>query len=104
MGVDVFLFDLNVLTQTDENGFFQFDQDLANNKSIQFSKNGYANKVIRYKKDQEINIILKVLHVELDEIGIKEKYSILGNNKAINIEHKSLVDNFISSTSSIPSS
>lgn len=98
-GVDVLLVDMDFLIKTNDKGFFQFDQDITDNIYIQFSKYGYANKIIQYKKDQELNIILRKLHVELDEIGIQEKNSVLGNNKAINIEHKSIIDNFISSAS-----
>ena len=98
-GVDVLLLDINLLLQTDESGVFQFEQDVTSNTYIQFTKHGYANVVVQYEKDQELKVMLRELHVELDEIGIQEKNSILGNNKAVNIEHKSLQDNFISSTS-----
>jgi len=97
--VDVFISDFNLLTQTDEKGFFQIEQDISLDAFIQFSKYGYANKVVRCIDNQDFTVVLKSLHVELDEIGIQEKKSILGNNEAINIEHKSLQGNFISSTS-----
>ena len=98
-GVDVFLYDLNLLTQTDNIGVFELEQNITNNSFVQFSKYGYANKVIQYKKDNPIIVVLKKLHVELDEIGIQEKSSVLGNNKTLNIEHKSLKDNHLLSTS-----
>ena len=78
---------------------FYINQDIRINSSIQFSKYGYSNKVVKYQEDRDFKIILDILHVELDEIGIQEKNSILGNNETINIEHKSLKDNFISSSS-----
>jgi len=97
--VDVFLPDQGLLLNTDEKGMFVLDEELVKNSYIEFSKFGYASKMIKYQNSDNLIVFLQKLHVELDEIGIQEKYSFLGNNKTLNIEHKSLVTNFISSTS-----
>ena len=42
-----------------------------------------------------MKVILKNLHVELDEVGIIETHNFLGNSKLTNIEKKSLKNNFL---------
>ena len=97
--VDIFLPDQGLLLNTDEKGMFVLDEELVKNSYVEFSKFGYASKMIKYQNSDDLIVFLQKLHVELDEIGIQEKYSFLGNNKTLNIENKSLVDNFISPTS-----
>tara|TARA_B100001142_G_scaffold330213_1_gene397052 strand:+ start:3414 stop:5624 length:2211 start_codon:yes stop_codon:yes gene_type:complete len=101
--VDVYISDLNLLIQTDLNGEFYFDSYIIDNTYVQFSKYGYSSKVVKYQNNENFTIILRQLHVKLDEIGIKESSSILGNNKTINIENKLLKNNFVSSTSLVES-
>ncbi len=98
-GVSIFLIDYNMLVTSNGDGAFTINKDLPNNTYLEFTKQGYKNKVITYSKEEKIEVVLSKLHVELDEIGIKETYSVLGNSKTLNIEHKSLSNNFISSTS-----
>ena len=101
--VDVYISDLNLLIKTDVNGEFYFDNYIIDNTYIQFSKYGYSSKVVKYQNNENFTVILRQLHVELDEIGIKESSIVLGNNKTTNIENKSLKNNFVSSTSLVES-
>ena len=55
--------------------------------------------VVKLEDSNNMVFKLRKLHVELDEIGIQESVSNLGNYKLINIEKKSLANNFSSSTS-----
>ena len=48
--VDVFLADQNIITKTDAKGMFFFDEDLPTNTYINFFKNGYISKLVKYKK------------------------------------------------------
>ena len=97
--VNVLLADENILLTTDENGEFQFKSKLTNNIYITFHKQGFASKVIQYQKNQELKIVLKKLHVTLDEVGVVESYSDLGNSKLVSIDKKSLEDNFLNANS-----
>ena len=97
--VGVFLVDQNLLLKTNSDGIFLTEELIPNNSYLEFYKSGYNSRVIQYNSGQEIKIFLKKLHVELDEIGIQENVSFLGNYKHLNIEKKSLNNNFIASTS-----
>ena len=66
---------------------------------IEFYKLGYESLVVKLEDSNDLVFKLRKLHVELDEIGIQESVSNLGNYKLINIEKKSLANNFSSSTS-----
>ena len=59
------------------------------------TKQSFLN-IIHQKK---IKIVLKKLHVELDEVGIIETHNFLGNSKLTNIEKKSLKNNFLNNSS-----
>ncbi len=97
--VDIFLVEQNLLLQTNSEGVFLIEEMIPNNSYLEFYKSGYGSEVIQYKNGEEIKVVLKKLHVELDEIGIRESVSVLGNNKVVNIEKKSLKNKFMSSTS-----
>ena len=97
--VNVFLVDQKILIKSSDDGTFLINKDIPNNSYIEFYKLGYSNKVVLYKIDEPVHVLLEKLHIELDEIGIQETISILGNSKTINIENKSLSDNFMSSNS-----
>ena len=97
--VDVFLVQQNLLLKTNESGVFVLDDIIPNNSYLEFYKVGYASSVFQYKEGDKIKVFLKKLHVELDEIGIQENVTVLGNYKHLNIEKKSLNNNFIYSTS-----
>ena len=99
--VSVFFSDQNILINTTNDGSFSFDYDLPNISYLHFYKHGYASKLIKYQKDQELKIILKKLHVTLDEVGIIDSYNDLGNNKLTNIEKKSLEDISLNSNSMV---
>ena len=97
--VGVFLVDQNLLLSTNTNGVFILDENFPNNSYLEFYKNGYESQVVQYSYGNELKVILQKMHVELDEIGIQENVSVLGNYKFLNIEKKSLNDNFTSSNS-----
>ena len=53
---------------------------------IEFYKLGYESFVVKLEDSNNMVFKLRKLHVELDEIGIQESVSNLGNYKLINIE------------------
>ena len=101
--VNVFLSDQNILLYSNNDGTFISKQDIPNNSYIHFYKFGYASKVIKYKSDQEFKVILEDLHINLDEVGVVESFSELGNTKLTNIEKKSLEDVFLKNNSMVES-
>jgi iron complex outermembrane receptor protein len=101
--VNVFLSDQNILLYSNNDGTFISKQDIPINSYIHFYKFGYASKVIKYKSDQEFKVILEDLHINLDEVGVVESFSELGNTKLTNIEKKSLEDVFLKNNSMVES-
>jgi len=88
--VNILFSDHNVLLLSNEDGEFVTELDVPNNSYISFYKDGYSSKNLKYVSGLELKIILQKLHVILDEVGVIESYSELGNNRLINIEKKSL--------------
>ena len=88
--VDVFLADQNILVKTNIDGVFFVDNNLPNNTYINFFKNGYISKLVKYKNNNDFKVILEKLHVTLDEVGVVESFSELGNSRLTSIEKKSL--------------
>ena len=88
--VDVFLVDQNIILKTDSDGKFHTDNNLPNNTYINFFKNGYNSKLVKYKNQENFVVVLNELHVALDEVGVVESYSELGNSRLTSIEKKSL--------------
>ena len=101
--VDVFLLDQNILLYSDEDGQFITELDIPNNSYISFYKQGYASKTIKYRTGVELKVVLEKLHVFLDEVGVTESLSELGNGRLVNIEKKSLKDVFLNVNSMIES-
>ena len=102
-GVSVFLSDQQILLFTDKNGSFSSIKEIPNNSYIQFYKFGYSSKVIQYNTGEKLNVTLDKLHVDLDEVGVSESFSQLGNNKLMSIDRKSLESNFATSNSIVES-
>ena len=88
--VNILLLDQNILLFSNAAGEFITELDIPNSSYISFYKDGYASKVLKYKSGVELKIILEKLHVVLDEVGVSESHSELGNSRLINIEKKSL--------------
>ena len=86
--VDVFLADQNILVKTNIDGVFFVDNNLPNNTYINFFKNGYISKLVKYKNNNDFKVILEKLHVTLDEVGVVESFSELGNSRLTSIEKK----------------
>ena len=99
--VTIFFPDQNILIYSNNDGKFITKLDIPDKSYINFFKNGYSSKTLKYKSDLELKIVLDKLHINLDEIGVTESYNILGNNKLSSIEKKSLKDDFSSSSSMI---
>ena len=99
--VDIYLSDQNILLYSDGNGEFVTESDIPNNSYINFYKNGYSTKKIKYTSNMTLEIVLNKLHVSLDEVGISSTHNKLGNSKLTNIEKKSL--NFLESNSMVES-
>ena len=96
--VDIYFADLDLLLISDENGLFAIPENISKKNIIEFYKLGYESLVVKLEDSNNLVFKLRKLHVELDEIGIQEIVSNLGNYKLINIEKKSLSNNFSSST------
>jgi len=90
--VNILFSDQNTLLFSNEDGEFVTEFDIPNNSYISFYKDGYSSKNLKYKSGLEFKIILEKLHIILDEVGVIESYSELGNSRLINIEKKSLSD------------
>ena len=88
--VNILFSDQNILLYSNEKGEFVAGLDIPNNSYIHFYKNGYTSKVLKYKSDVELKVILEKLHISLDEVRVTESRSELGNSKLVNIETKSL--------------
>ena len=88
--VAIFFPDQNIIIYSNNDGEFITKLDIPDNSYINFLKNGYSSKTLKYKSDLELKIVLDKLHITLDEVGIVESYSELGNSRLINIEKKSL--------------
>tara|TARA_B100001142_G_scaffold317436_2_gene358377 strand:- start:1455 stop:3683 length:2229 start_codon:yes stop_codon:yes gene_type:complete len=97
----IFLTDQKILLNTNKDGIFSTNIDIPNNSIIRFYKHGYASKIISYQKGGRLKVVLEKLHISLDEIGVSETFSELGNSKLTNIEKKSLNDVFLKSISMI---
>lgn len=93
--VNALFVEQDIQRYTDQNGVLYLEEKLPENCPIQFYKQGYATKLYTYEKDTPIIVILKKLHVDLDEVGVVESFNILGNSKLINIEKKTIEDNFL---------
>tara|TARA_B100000497_G_scaffold126044_1_gene163877 strand:+ start:369 stop:2579 length:2211 start_codon:yes stop_codon:yes gene_type:complete len=101
--VNIYLSDQNILLYSNEKGEFISESDIPNNSYINFYKNGYSTKVIRYVSNMSLDIILNKLHISLDEVGISRSYNKLGNSMLTSVEKKSVSDIFSYSTSMIES-
>jgi len=101
--VSVFIADQNILLKTNKLGEFFFESKLPNNTYLNFYKNGYVSKLVKYKEGSEFIVFLKKLHVTLDEVGVVESYSELGNTKLTNIDKKSLENVFLRDNSMVES-
>ncbi len=88
--VNIFYADQNLLIQTNNDGSFAFDQEIPKSSYLHIYKHGFASQFIRYKDQNDLTITLDQLHVDLDEVGVSESYSQLGNSKLTNIEKKSV--------------
>ena len=88
--VNIYFPDQKLLLISDKNGNFSIESNLPDKSLINFYKLGYASKIYTYRTGDKLNISLKKLHVELDEIGISDTYNELGSNKFTNIEKKKI--------------
>ncbi len=98
-GVEVTFEDQKIQLITDKKGNFFIKDKLPNNSYIYLYKLGFEPKVLRYNQNDNLKIILRELHVTLDEVGVTDSYSELGNIKLTNIEKRSLKDIFLTSSS-----
>ena len=92
--VDVFLVDQNIILKTNVDGRFYTDNYLANNAYINFFKNGYVSKLVKYKSEMnsgDFVVVLDELHVALDEVGVVESFSELGNSRLTSVEKSRLI-------------
>ena len=101
--VDVFLADQNIIVKTDIDGMFYIDDNLPNNTYINFFKSGYISKLVKYKNVKDFKVVLRELHLTLDEVGLVESYSELGNSRLTSIEKKSLDQVFTRENSMVES-
>ena len=57
--VSVFVADQNILLKTNKLGEFFFENTLPNNTYLNFYKNGYVSKLVKYKEGNEFKFFLK---------------------------------------------
>jgi len=88
--VNILFSDQNILLFSNEDGQFITELDIPNSSYISFYKDGYSSKTLKYESGVELKVILEKLHIILDEVGVVEFHSELGNSRLINIEKKSL--------------
>jgi len=100
-GASVLFADQNILVETNEKGVFSFSEKIANNSILYIYKHGYSSKLVKFQKTEDIEIIMAKLHVDLDEVGVTESYSDLGNIKLTSIEKKKI--DFVQSSSMVES-
>ena len=99
----IYIVEHNIILYSDSLGFFNSTQDLPSNVSLEIYKYGYMTKLVNYQPSSRFQVVLEKLHVELDEVGVQETHSVLGNTKYINIEKKDVSSNFLSSYSLVES-
>ena len=58
---------------------FLFLKRFPNNGILHIYKHGYSSKLVKFQQVEELEIIIEKLHVDLDEVGVTESYSELGN-------------------------
>ena len=100
-GASVLFADQNILVETNEKGEFSFSEDIANNSILHIYKHGYSSKLVKFQQEQDLEVIMAKLHVDLDEVGVSESYSDLGNIKLTSIEKKKI--DFVQSSSMVES-
>ena len=95
VNVEIFIADLNLTIENNDQGEFTLDNDIPKNGLIHFYKHGYASKMIKYSGENKLLIKLDKLHVTIDEIGVSDTYNKLGDKKYVNIEKKSISPSLI---------
>mgnify|MGYP001337519241 CR=1 FL=1 len=100
-GASVLFADQNILVETNEKGEFSFSEDIANNSILHIYKHGYSSKLVKFQQVEDLEVIMVKLHIDLDEVGVSESYSDLGNIKLTSIEKKKI--DFVQSSSMVES-
>ncbi len=100
-GASVLFTDQNILVESNENGDFSFLEKIPVNSILHIYKHGYSSKLIKFQQKEDLEIIMDKLHVDLDEVGVSEFYSDLGNIKFTSIEKKKI--DFVQSSSMVES-
>ena len=90
-GASVLFADQNILVETNEKGEFSFSENIANNSILHIYKHGYSSKLVKFQQVEDLEVIMAKLHVDLDEVGVTESYSDLGNIKLTSIEKEKLI-------------
>ena len=62
----------NIQRHTDQSGVLYLEEKLPENCPIQFYKQGYATKLYTHEKNTPTIVILKKLHVDLDEVEVAD--------------------------------
>ena len=82
--VEVYIYPLGILTQTDSNGEFNLNIDLPPKSVLVFSKEGYQTFSYQFDSaEPTISITLKELHVEINEIEVSAINHQLSSNQVI---------------------
>lgn len=92
--VNVLLVEQNIMINTDQFGAFFIDEKIPSNSYIQIYKEGYSSQVHQFKKNVNLKVVLEKLHIDIDEVGVVESFYQLGNNKLVNIEKRSVDEDF----------
>ena len=69
--VDVYIYPIAVITQTDDNGILDVDIALPQKSILVFSKEGYKTFSFNFDKSNDnISIALQKLHIEINEVEV----------------------------------
>ena len=97
--VDVYFVDQDLLVKSNDKGEFSINTNVPINTLISFYKHGYASKTVRYNNESDFVVNLYKMHVDLDEVGVQDTYSVFGSSKLVNVEKKSLRSDLLISSS-----
>ncbi len=82
--VDVYIYPVAVITQTDDNGILDIDIALPQNSILVFSKEGYKTFSFNFEKGNEnIRIALQKLHIEINEVEVSAINHQLSTNQVV---------------------
>ena len=82
--VDVYIYPLAVITQTDDNGILDIDIELPQKSILVFSKEGYETFSFNFEKSNDnTRVTLQKLHIEINEVEVSAINHQLSTNQVV---------------------